>query len=191
MAVIGGSFHEVVALAQCLSETIRGVNLAGARPAVLERMASSFWRHSGVAPRICKSVANACLRSRLVLIAGPWEGADRAGELPISRGTIVVELRPGVSGACLGAQDAAIVEAPVLETPGLWDKRVALEPPDLASLVESALSSVSPETINFDRPQARDMRKIEQALRRHGVKAANVWNSRNAVSLSALTPLLA
>jgi hypothetical protein len=118
IAVIGTAFHETVALAECLSETVRGVNLAGGKPAALERLASDFWRHAGVASRIHKSRARACSRSRIVLVAGPLAGEhagagirddspddsrdyardgshDDAGSvpLPLNPGSVLVDLR--------------------------------------------------------------------------------------------------
>ncbi len=194
MAVIGASFHEVVALAQCLSETVRGVNLAGAKAAALERMATDFWRHSSVASRIHKSVTNACSRSRIVLVAGPQGGEIDWRQLPLAPGSILVELRPPwqVSAGSQGmGLEPAVVQSPVLETPHPLKSPVVVEPPAISSLIEAALASISPETTGFSRPSARDLRKVEQALERHGVKTTSVWNTRNTLSLPTLTPLLA
>jgi hypothetical protein len=197
MTVLGTAFHETVALAECLSETVRGVNLAGGKPAALERLASDFWRHSGVAPRIHKSATIACSRSRIVLVAGPL--ASGAPPLPLDPGSVLVGLRfPTVSAALplaaagrTAGAGSILIQAAVLETPGPAAPTAGLEPPALSSLVEAALASTSPEITGLSRPSARDLRRIEKALEKRGVKATSVWNTRNSISLDSLTPLLA
>jgi len=218
IAVIGTAFHETVALAECLAETVRGVNLAGGKPAALERLASDFWRHAGVASRIHKSRAMACSRSRIVLIAGPlprqdagdgardepgddaWDDAqDDAGGVPLSLnpGSVLVELRfhrqsPAADAAgCLAHGEPVVIQSPVLETPRPLIAPVGLEPPALSSLVEAALASTSPGIAGLSRPSARDLRRIQKTLEKRGVKATSVWNTRNTLSIDSLTPFLA
>jgi len=195
IAVIGTAFHETIALAECLSETVRGVNLTGGRPAAMERLATDFWRHASVASRIHKSVANACSRSRIVLVAGPLlDGGVDHQPLLLSPGSVLVELHPpwrASAGPLITHPQSALVQSPVLVTPQPLNAPVGVEPPALSSLVEAALASTSPETTIFARPSARDLRKVERALERHGVKTTSVWNTRNMMSLASLTPLLA
>jgi hypothetical protein len=190
LAIVGTGFHEVMALGYALAPLVRGVNITGARPDALERLANCFWRETGVSPRIHKDVSRSLARSRLLLIAGPVT----AGEVRVPSGAVVVETRPPwqVTGSSNPPGDAVFIQAPVFELPVPLPALPGLDPPVMSPLIEAAMaSSGTGEHVAALRPSLKDLRKLQAALSRQGAKTTGVWHKSVIMPVSALTLLLA
>jgi len=190
IAVLGTGFTEVSALAYCLSGLIDGVNLAGGRPDAMERLATDFWKTTGVSPRIHRNVGTAIGRSKFILVGGTLAEGTRP---TLAGGQVLIEMRyPYPVTASFGVSSPVLsVHAPVFQTP-MAIEAFEPDPPSTAALIEAALVSIKAcDGISLTRPLARDLTRLRTELERHGVTANGVWHGSSTTTLPSLTLMVA